>query len=196
MGNFQIIMMLLLLSIERNFAWFLYRTSPAQKKTALRSTISNQVPLSQSLEELSSLLDGKGRAQLCWQFLKMGIDPVWYFSEPSNSTKENVGVLGDDKGWTRRQVQDFMTSSKVGDSLGKKATKLLEDQFGSIERDISSLTKITTSDDGTTKLLLRLVADDLEVESVIIPWEERGKSTLCISSQVGCRQVSLLVYWV
>jgi len=26
------------------------------------------------------------------------------------------------------------------------------------------------------------------VECVIIPWEERGASTLCVSSQVGCRQ--------
>jgi len=34
---------------------------------------------------------------------------------------------------------------------------------------------------------VRLASDGLEVETVIIPWVERSSSTLCISSQVGCR---------
>ena len=40
---------------------------------------------------------------------------------------------------------------------------------------------------GTTKLLLGLPAGD-EVETVIIPNSEDNFSTLCVSSQVGCRQ--------
>ena len=46
---------------------------------------------------------------------------------------------------------------------------------------------LSVASDGTTKLLIRL-RDGMEVESVIIPWYENGYSTLCISSQVGCRQ--------
>merc|ERR1711935_1138646 len=48
--------------------------------------------------------------------------------------------------------------------------------------------QISISPDGTTKLLLQLVSDGLEVETVIIPWDDRGRSTICVSSQVGCRQ--------
>jgi 23S rRNA (adenine2503-C2)-methyltransferase len=43
----------------------------------------------------------------------------------------------------------------------------------------------SVSECGTRKLLLRLPLGD-EVETVIIP--HRGFSTLCVSSQVGCRQ--------
>jgi 23S rRNA (adenine2503-C2)-methyltransferase len=57
----------------------------------------------------------------------------------------------------------------------------------SVERDVAHLTHVRTSKDGTTKLLLKLV-DGLEVETVIIPWDDRKSSTLCVSSQVGCRQ--------
>jgi 23S rRNA (adenine2503-C2)-methyltransferase len=42
---------------------------------------------------------------------------------------------------------------------------------------------VEASDDGTRKYLFRL-SDGLSVESVLIP--DEGRSTLCISSQVGC----------
>jgi len=57
-----------------------------------------------------------------------------------------------------------------------------------IENTIASLSHMKVSPDGTTKLLLKMNKDGLEVESVIIPWLDKGFSTLCISSQVGCRQ--------
>jgi adenine C2-methylase RlmN of 23S rRNA A2503 and tRNA A37 len=41
--------------------------------------------------------------------------------------------------------------------------------------------------DGTTKLLVRL-ADGLAVEAVLIPHAHLPRTTLCISSQVGCDQ--------
>ncbi|EED86561.1 predicted protein, partial [Thalassiosira pseudonana CCMP1335] len=73
---------------------------------------------------------------------------------------------------------------------------------GRIEGGIASLVHTSTSSDGTTKLLLRLM-DGLEVETVLIPfWADvaqkkrinekdnssLGRTTVCISSQVGCRQ--------
>jgi adenine C2-methylase RlmN of 23S rRNA A2503 and tRNA A37 len=57
-----------------------------------------------------------------------------------------------------------------------------------IEKSIASLSNIYVSPDGTTKLLLKMMKDGLEVESVIIPWLDKGFSTLCVSSQVGCKQ--------
>eukprot|EP00536_Pseudo-nitzschia_multiseries_P019044 jgi/Psemu1/265142/estExt_Genewise1Plus.C_37000001 len=55
-----------------------------------------------------------------------------------------------------------------------------------IEGGVATLSFVSRSGDGTTKLLLKL-SDGLEVETVIIPWKGK-RSTLCISSQVGCRQ--------
>ncbi|KAL7468695.1 hypothetical protein ACHAXS_008944 [Conticribra weissflogii] len=63
-----------------------------------------------------------------------------------------------------------------------------KDDIFTIENSIASLSHITVSSDGTTKLLLKMARDGLEVESVIIPWLDKGFSTLCVSSQVGCRQ--------
>lgn len=45
----------------------------------------------------------------------------------------------------------------------------------------------TVTRDGTAKLLLTL-SDGLEVETVLIPWVERRRTTICVSSQVGCAQ--------
>ena len=74
----------------------------------------------------------------------------------------------------------------------------------SIETHVAQLSRISVASDGTTKLLLNLVQDGLQVETVIIPWQKstshndqttaattprrRSTSTLCVSSQVGCAQ--------
>ena len=50
-----------------------------------------------------------------------------------------------------------------------------------IENSIASLSHMKVSPDGTTKLLLKMKKDGLEVESVIIPWMDKGFSTLCVS---------------
>ena len=63
--------------------------------------------------------------------------------------------------------------------------------------DVATVALETEARDGTRKLLLRL-SDGLEVETVILPplpatgrataANARARTTLCISSQVGCRQ--------
>lgn len=50
-----------------------------------------------------------------------------------------------------------------------------------------ALSHRTVTRDGTVKLLVRLT-DGFEVETVLIPWPERGRTTICVSSQVGCAQ--------
>ena len=163
--------------------------------------ISMSSLLSYTFDELSNVLGGTGKAKACWDCLRMGIDPIWYHSgsaaneehhegPTTNSNKENAGALL--QGWSRQQVEERLaaTSTKgTVSTLGKKALRLMEHVGGDrVEEDIAKLSQISISPDGTTKLLLQLVSDGLEVETVIIPWDDRGKSTLCVSSQVGCRQ--------
>lgn len=147
-------------------------------------------PIAYTLEALGELLGGQGRAQACFDCYRMGVDPVWYYTDAGHDAgggeREEVGLLGN-HGWDRQQIKDAM-SGRIPNGLGQKTLTLLSENYGSIEENVSTLSKVTTCNDGTTKLLLELVEDGLEVETVIIPWEDRGKSTLCISSQVGCRQ--------
>jgi 23S rRNA (adenine2503-C2)-methyltransferase len=120
---------------------------------------------------------------------------LWFYAKSDHSDpleREDIpGLLATpDKGWTREQIQNTMTTTnmKKNNGLGYKTMALLSERFGSIEQNISRLAKVTSCVDGTTKLLLDLVKDQLQIETVIIPWDDRQKSTLCLSSQVGCRQ--------
>jgi hypothetical protein len=126
-------------------------------------------PLSLTLEDLSTLLDGKGRAQACWECFRLGVDPLWYYQG-----KEEMEYVNELRGWPREELDGLIKGK-----MGKKALNLLQ-QLKQVERDIASLVHVSTSGDGTTKLLLQL-SDGLQVETVIIPWSDRQKSTLCIS---------------
>jgi adenine C2-methylase RlmN of 23S rRNA A2503 and tRNA A37 len=99
----------------------------------------------------------------------VGVDPLWYYQD-----KEEMEHVNELRGWQREEIDGL-----VKGNMGKKAIHLLQ-QFKQVERDIASLVHVSTSRDGTTKLLLQL-SDGLQVETVIIPWSDRQKSTLCIS---------------
>ncbi|VEU37306.1 unnamed protein product [Pseudo-nitzschia multistriata] len=150
--------------------------------------------LSYSFEELTDLLGGSGKAKACWDCLRMGIDPIWYYGNQRDDDESNTERTGSDllKGWTRGMVEERLAATSTRGTptkLGKSTLDLLEQIGGSkVEEDVCKLSQVSVSPDGTTKLLLQLASDGLEVETVIIPWEDRGKSTLCVSSQVGCRQ--------
>jgi hypothetical protein len=155
--------------------------------------------LSLTFEELSQYLGGSGKAKACWNCFNIGIDPSWYYSSRSNVDKTTT-ITNDEedneedagpflKGWTHQQVKDQLIGTNKRGSptvLGHDTLKKIG-IMDSIEEGMK-LTKLSISPDGTTKLLLEIVSDGLEVETVIIPWDERKRSTLCVSSQVGCRQ--------
>jgi 23S rRNA (adenine2503-C2)-methyltransferase len=136
-----------------------------------RNELTNAMsPLSMTLQDLAMIVDGKGRAQIVWNMLRRGIDPL-----------------------------DEHHQASYDMYLGAKALSKYKEYFNNqrIEESVLKILKSTrASSDGTTKLLLQLQASDddddsgaaLQVESVIIPWPDRKRSTLCISSQVGCRQ--------
>lgn len=69
-----------------------------------------------------------------------------------------------------------------GSGLGQNTRAALHEHFSPPAHEMLAT---SVSECGTRKLLLRLPRGD-EVETVIIP--HRGFSTLCVSSQVGCRQ--------
>jgi 23S rRNA (adenine2503-C2)-methyltransferase len=69
-----------------------------------------------------------------------------------------------------------------GSGLGQNTRAALHAHFSPPAHEMLAT---SVSECGTRKLLLRLPLGD-EVETVIIP--HRGFSTLCVSSQVGCRQ--------
>lgn len=158
--------------------------------------------LSYTFEELSEHLGGTGKAKACWDCLRIGIDPIWYFNGTGTKEEhqEHPTIEHDDnenagpilQGWCRQQVEERLAATGTrgsATSLGRKTLRLMQQVGGvRVEEEVAKLSQISISPDGTTKLLLQLASDGLEVETVIIPWEDRGKSTLCVSSQVGCKQ--------
>ena len=78
----------------------------------------------------------------------------------------------------QRQVDDFEFMTDVGKLL--RAGLQRHFRIGRLE-----IVRLARSSDGSCKYLFRLM-DGNFIESVLIP--ERGRMTLCISSQVGCAQ--------
>ena len=162
--------------------------------TALGSTLAPETPkvqsegghsenrgaISMNLEELGNVLGGYGRAQIVWDCYAIGIDPANFFGQ--------VIKLGYDD---FESILGMLPSCRRSQSLGKDALAKLASLYSDfpgnkVEGGVASLSYMSRSSDGTTKLLLTL-RDGLQVETVIIPWKGQ-RSTLCISSQVGCRQ--------
>jgi len=93
----------------------------------------------------------------------------------------------DTKYSTREDIRQLLPVKRRTQGLGAPAVKALSSFTpGGIEKSIGNISHVSRAKDGTSKILAKLALDELEVETVIIPWKER--STLCISSQVGCRQ--------
>ena len=173
---------------------------------------SDHSALSYTLEDLSRIVGGKGKALACWQCILNGVDPKWYFGMPSTTTATATTIIDTDgidkndslvheqepwplldssldtttaaaaakgQSWTRQRLDKELLGSNIP-NLSEETRSFLTNLFPSIEQDVASLSHMSTSLDGTTKLLLKL-CDGFEVETVIIPWTKRGSSTLCIS---------------
>ncbi|GKZ01005.1 hypothetical protein MPSEU_001052000 [Mayamaea pseudoterrestris] len=135
--------------------------------------------ISMSVSDMSEYIGGNGRAKIVWDCYKIGVDPQILFSS------DTVPSLSQDE---KDEIVKLLPSGRRAQTLGQDALQFLADSYGGVKRledGIASLSHLSTSSDSTTKMLLRL-QDGLEVETVIIPVD--GRSTLCISSQVGCRQ--------
>ncbi|KAL3934066.1 MAG: hypothetical protein SGARI_003552, partial [Bacillariaceae sp.] len=137
-----------------------------------------------SLDELSEALGGRGRAQIVWDCYSIGVDPA-------NLMGRVINLGWDDYESVLNQLPSQRRSQRLGPDTLSKLKGLYQETYNNplvtkVEDGVASLSHISRASDGTTKLLLKL-SDGLEVETVIIPWKGK-RSTLCISSQVGCRQ--------
>ncbi|KAL3893298.1 MAG: hypothetical protein SGPRY_014327, partial [Prymnesium sp.] len=128
--------------------------------------------LSQPLGSLSQLTGHPPAARYLWRLLRAGYDPLAQWDSPEGA--HEASRFGMDPSRRARIAAGF---SRI-------------DSIGTVVRE-------TVASDRTSKLLLRL-SDGLEVEAVLIPplpptggrvaASARARTTLCISSQVGCRQ--------
>ncbi len=138
-------------------------------------------------EDLAVALAGAGRARIVWDCYKLGIDPAHMYGD--------IIDLGyDDYETIVNKLPSARRTQRLGPGTLDKLEKLYLGSYGgqsnpsvtNVEGGVATLSYVSRSSDKTTKLLLKL-SDGLEVETVIIPWKGK-RSTLCISSQVGCRQ--------
>ena len=74
------------------------------------------------------------------------------------------------------------TGTLSGFVVEKQAAQLMEKIIGAVDFSLPELS-MKWEEDGVVKFLLKM--DGLESESVIIPMQ--GRSTLCVSSQIGCK---------
>ena len=133
--------------------------------------------LSRTVVELAPELGGGlGRARLAWDCYRIGVDPAT------------------ETGWNA-DITKWLPSGRRTQRLGVRAKQQLAQlhqrtcggaAIDRVDGGVAKLVHQQSALDGTTKLLLEL-HDGTMVETVIIPWND-NRSTLCISSQVGCRQ--------
>jgi hypothetical protein len=151
----------------------------ARSFTSNDGVLEEKGALSMQIDELAAVLGGKGRAKVVWDCYSIGVDPADFFGSVIN--------LGYDDYET---IYGMLPSSRRCQRLGPetldKLSSLYKDGKGKVENGVATLSYISQASDSTTKLLLRL-ADGLEIETVIIPCKGE-RSTLCISSLVGCGQ--------
>lgn len=137
---------------------FMHRLRPLASTAQASCLMVAQPPFVLPIDALASVLGSTERARMVWRVIRQGKDPLGPEGD-ANLGKHALSLL-----------RDFCTASPV---------RVLEAP--------------TVSSDGVHKLLLAM-KDNAEVEAVLIPMATRRqdesieRTTLCISSQVGCRQ--------
>ncbi|GMH47531.1 hypothetical protein TrLO_g8188 [Triparma laevis f. longispina] len=112
-----------------------------------------------SIYELSLAMNGSGKAKRIWENLRSGIDPL-------DSTLSSL-----------RGTRAIETLRKLNSEYSILDSSLLSTTLNHNDITISSC--------GTQKMLLSL-KDGYKIESVLIPSYKFDRTTLCISTQIGC----------
>eukprot|EP01031_Cornospumella_fuschlensis_P031380 gene31380-37930_t len=121
-------------------------------------------PLTMPFDQLAEKLGGTGKARIVWNNLRHGRNPL------SDAADEHISSMPD---------------RKEHEILSNKAKYSFQTLLGDRSLLPNSLVEELLAVDGTRKLLLRL-QDNLEIESVLIPSVKYDRTTVCISTQVGC----------
>lgn len=112
--------------------------------------------LSVSFDDLTVCLGGSGRAKLFWELLRTGRDPLGEHRDEGLSMRVRDTI----RQYCQQEGDDTLLSTEVGD--------------------------ISVSDCGTRKFLQKCRRDGGEIESVLIPSGKFDRTTLCVSTQIGC----------
>lgn len=125
-----------------------YSTSTSDIFFDTASTLSPH-PLTVSYTELSTLMQGSGKARIIWDTLKRAENPL------------------------------------ISSGLSSKAKDIFKSILGGRDLIPVSVESSVVSTCGTRKMLCRLEDGGL-IESVLIPSYKFDRTTLCVSTQVGC----------
>lgn len=127
--------------------------------------------LSMPFEELAERIGGSGKAKTIWQSLRQGINPLEQTPGEGLSTKGRLWL-----------------SAVMGELKGTPGASVINDEHYSYHAKSLIPVKVedeTLSSCGTRKLLIKL-QDGGSVESVLIPSYKFDRTTLCVSTQIGC----------
>lgn len=143
-----------------------FKRSAQMLMSASQSTVPSMPSLlTIPFSDLSIILKGSGKAKIFWKNVREAVDPL---------TTSNGSDL-------ELSVAEFNNlSDKAKDSL---RDYLIQSQSGSLFP--TQITKETLSECGTRKLL-QVLPDSQAIESVLIPSYKHDRTTLCVSTQVGC----------
>jgi 23S rRNA (adenine2503-C2)-methyltransferase len=125
-----------------------------------------------SFDALSEQLGGSGKAKLFWEQLRLGNDPLLVPEGQGLSTK------------ARNRCKELLEDICQYNHSNQEYVPRQEHSGSSLLT--TTVIDTTRSDCGTTKLLHRCNSDGSEIESVLIPSHKFSRTTLCISTQVGC----------
>lgn len=111
------------------------------------------------------------------------MESIYNFSEKELKNKLTSNGF---PGYTARQIFEWVYGKKVPDfdSMGNLSKELREFLKKSFSIHKLGLIKKEKSSDRAEKFLFKL-EDNLAIEAVLIP--EKARSTLCVSTQVGCK---------
>lgn len=147
---FALIVFLLQLQSSLQFAGHGTQSRVLMMKMVINKPTDNL--LCESIESLTAIMGGSGRAKIVWENLREGVDPQ--HSNCSGLSEKAKAIL----------------CNRLNDQQPLIANEILQESL---------------ADCGTRKLLLRL-QDGLEIETVLIPAHKYDRTTLCVSTQVGC----------
>lgn len=127
-------------------------------------------PLSLPFDRLTQQIGGSGKAKLIWEKLRLGINPME--DEPPLVCHNSGNTIN--------------YSGNSNSLLSGKAKKQLQLLLGDRSLIPNKVVQETLSNCGTRKLLVELESDKKTIESVLIPSVKYDRTTLCVSTQIGC----------
>lgn len=138
--------------------------------------------------KVTSTDEGKGDRGVVMDDSDKSIVEAWVAETGTLTSAADLNTISNEHGFDKGQGLGMSAWKKLQSSMQQYHATANDptqqsdnDSIYSINDSIASLSHMKVSSDGTTKLLLKMVKDGLEVESVIIPWMDKGFSTLCVS---------------